>query len=104
MTQKREEASGQPALTSRCAELVLHSCHAWTHIAGPGNLQVVIIPIVKKEEDRAPVMAAVAQLHASCKAAGFRIVVRGLEIHKHAALQLACGVVDLCVSPTCAPR
>jgi hypothetical protein len=37
------------------------------------HLQAVIIPIVKKETDREPVMAAVAKLEATAKAAGFRV-------------------------------
>ncbi len=38
--------------------------------------QAIIIPIVKKETDREPVMAAVAKLEAIAKAAGFRVKVR----------------------------
>jgi hypothetical protein len=35
-----------------------------------------MVPIIKKEEDRERVMAAVAELEAACKAAGIRAKVR----------------------------
>ena len=39
--------------------------------------QAVIIPIVKKEADRVPVMEAAAKLEAAAKQAGIRVKVRG---------------------------
>ena len=38
--------------------------------------QVVIIPIVKKEADREPVMQSIAQLEAAALTAGIRVKVR----------------------------
>lgn len=38
-------------------------------------MQVVIVPITKKDTDRASVMAAVDKLHAALKAAGIRVKV-----------------------------
>jgi hypothetical protein len=40
------------------------------------RVQVVIVPITKKDTDRASVMAAVDKLHAALKAAGIRVKVR----------------------------
>ncbi|GAX72561.1 hypothetical protein CEUSTIGMA_g17.t1 [Chlamydomonas eustigma] len=38
-------------------------------------IQAVLIPIIKKETDREPVMAAIAKLEATAKSAGFRVKV-----------------------------
>lgn len=55
-----------------CLSLLPHIFSYSSHQLFP---QAVIIPIIKKDADREPVMAAIARLEAAAKAAGIRVKV-----------------------------